>query len=153
MQGRGNKLTTKIQNCENQSRKFKSFSIGKMMLMRFSMSYLIVEETRTLPSPQLFSVSVSLITCCNNLAYVQEPHLDTDGVMVDHPAPGPRSTVPLLPPAPGVTTLTRCLIQWRPGAGQVRGAVSVREAGGGIVQVSGEVIIIRIFSNCMKKVF
>ena len=80
-------------------------------------------------------------------------HIDTDRMMVDNSALGPRSTVPLLPPAPGVITLARRLIQRRPGAGQVQGAVSVREAGGGIVQVSGEVIIIRIFSNCMKKVF
>ena len=80
-------------------------------------------------------------------------HVDTDRVMVDHPASGPGSTVPLLSPAPGVITLTRRHIQWRPGAGQVRGAVSVRGAGGDIVQVSGEDIIIRIFSNCMKKVF
>ena len=50
------------------------------------------------------------------------PDLDTDGVMADHRAPGPQADSS---PAPGVSTLTRRLIQRGPGAGQVKGAVSV----------------------------
>ena len=56
-------------------------------------------------------------------------HIDTDRMMVDNSALGPRSTVPLLPPAPGVITLARLVIQGRLGAGQFRGAVRVGGAG------------------------
>ena len=66
-------------------------------------------------------------------------HLDTDRVMVDNPALGPGSTIPLLPPAPGVITPARLVIQRRLGAGQVRGAVRVCGAARRRVQVKSSI--------------